>query len=86
MTDLQKSPWPGWETVRLIGRGSFGIVYEIRRELVNGTTESAAMKVITIPQNQADILEMYGEGYDDAAVIIGLKVIRLKKCRKHGTF
>ena len=68
MTDLQKSPWPGWETVRLIGRGSFGTVYEIRRELVNGTTESAAMKVITIPQNQADISEMYGEGYDDESI------------------
>lgn len=24
--------------------------------------------------------------YADAAVIIGLKAIRLKKCRKHGTF
>ena len=68
MTDLQKSPWPGWETVRLIGRGSFGTVYEIRRELVDGTTESAAMKVITIPQNQADISEMYGEGYDDESI------------------
>lgn len=68
MTDLQKSPWPGWETVRLIGRGSFGTVYELRRELVDGTTESAAMKVITIPQNQADISEMYGEGYDDESI------------------
>ena len=68
MTDLQKSPWPGWETVQMIGRGSFGTVYEIRRELVNGTTESAAMKVITIPQNQADISEMYGEGYDDESI------------------
>ena len=68
MTDLQKSPWSGWETVRLIGRGSFGTVYELRRELVDGTTESAAMKVITIPQNQADISEMYGEGYDDESI------------------
>ena len=68
MTDLQKSPWPEWETVQLIGRGSFGVVYEIRRELVDGTTESAAMKVITIPQNQEDISEMYGEGYDDESI------------------
>ena len=22
--------WPGWETVRVIGRGSIGTVYEIR--------------------------------------------------------
>lgn len=25
--------WPGWETVRLIGRGSFGAVYEIERKV-----------------------------------------------------
>ena len=25
--------WPGWETVKLIGRGSFGAVYEIKRIL-----------------------------------------------------
>ena len=26
--------WPGWETVRLIGRGSFGAVYEIERDML----------------------------------------------------
>ena len=25
--------WPGWETVRLIGRGNFGAVYEIERDV-----------------------------------------------------
>ena len=68
MEELRKAPWPGWETVQLIGRGSFGAVYEIQRELVDGTTESAAMKVITIPQNPEDISEMYGEGYDDESI------------------
>lgn len=29
----EKNLWPGWETVRLIGRGSFGAVYEIEREV-----------------------------------------------------
>ena len=28
-----KAVWPGWETVRLIGRGSFGAVYEIERRI-----------------------------------------------------
>ena len=32
--------WPGWETVRLIGRGSFGEVYEIQRD-VFGDVEKA---------------------------------------------
>ena len=68
MAELRKSPWPGWVTVQLIGRGSFGAVYEIRRELVDGTVEAAAMKVITIPQNPEDISEMYGEGYDSESI------------------
>ena len=31
MIDTQKISWPGWETVKLIGKGSFGTVYEIPR-------------------------------------------------------
>ena len=51
--------WPGWETVRLIGRGSFGAVYEIERDML-GEKEKAALKVITIPQSSSDIDELYG--------------------------
>ena len=59
--------WPGWETVRLIGRGSFGAVYEIERDIL-GEKEKAALKVITIPQSSSDIDELYGEGYDDESI------------------
>ena len=59
--------WPEWETVGLIGRGSFGAVYEIQRD-VFGDIEKAALKVITIPQNISDIDEMYGEGYDNESI------------------
>ena len=59
--------WPGWETVRLIGRGSFGAVYEIQRDVL-GDIEKAALKVISIPQNASDIDEMYSDGYDDASI------------------
>lgn len=68
MRDLQKAPWPGWNTIRLIGQGSFGTVYEIQRELVDGTVETAAMKVLTIPQNPSDVTEMYSEGYDEESI------------------
>jgi len=68
MSDLHKAPWSEWETVRLIGRGSFGTVYEIQRKLVDEDTESAALKVITIPQNPGDVEEMYSEGYDDESI------------------
>ena len=59
--------WPGWETVRLIGRGSFGAVYEIERDML-GEKEKAALKVITIPQNDSDISEMLSDGYDDESI------------------
>ena len=59
--------WPGWETVRLIGRGSFGAVYEIERT-VFGRPEKAAVKRITIPQNNSDIDELYDSGFDEQSV------------------
>ena len=40
---------PGWETVRKIGSGSFGAVYEIARTLPNGKTEKAALKAPRVP-------------------------------------
>ena len=62
-----KAVWPGWETVRLIGRGSFGAVYEIQRD-VFGETEKAALKMISIPQSDSDISEMRSDGYDDESI------------------
>ena len=64
--------WPGWETVCLIGRGSFGAVYEIERD-VFGHKEKAALKVITIPQSDSDIEELYDSGYDEASVTATFK-------------
>ena len=63
----QQATWPGWETVRLIGRGSFGTVYEIQRNVFDDV-EKAALKVISIPQNASDIDEMYSDGYDDESI------------------
>lgn len=62
-----KSPWSEWEVNRLIGRGSFGTVYEIQRD-VFGDIDKAALKVISIPQNASDIDEMYSDGYDDESI------------------
>lgn len=69
MTDEQKMKWPGWETVKLIGRGNFGTVYEIERNIF-GDLEKAALKVISIPQNQSNIDDMYGNGHDDESITI----------------
>lgn len=59
--------YPGWKTVRKIGEGSFGAVYEIERDLF-GKTEKAALKVISIPQNDSDIEDLYNSGYDKNSV------------------
>lgn len=59
--------WPGWETVRILGRGSYGAVYEIQRD-VFGELEKAALKVISIPQNQSEVDELYRDGYDDESI------------------
>jgi serine/threonine-protein kinase len=55
--------WPGWQCVRQLGSGAFGKVYEIRREEF-GKEYTAALKVIEIPQNEADITSAYGDGMD----------------------
>ena len=68
MTSTDKTAtWPGWETVRLIGRGSFGAVYEIERDNY-GHMEKAALKVISIPQSASDIDDLVSDGYDEESI------------------
>ena len=68
MTDnIQNISWPGWEVVKVIGRGSFGTVYEIQRDIF-GDLEKAALKVISIPQDDSDIEEMYSDGLDEESI------------------
>ena len=69
---LNHIPWPGWEVVRKIGAGSFGTVYEIRHDLINGE-ERAALKVISIPQNEGEIKSMRAEGQDAASITQTIK-------------
>ncbi len=63
-----KAVWPGWKTVKIIGEGSFGAVYEIERELVSGEIEKAALKVISIPQDKKDIEELRTNGLDEESI------------------
>lgn len=55
---------PGWEVVRKIGNGSFGDVYEIQRNIY-GLSETAALKVIGIPQNGDEIDDLRAQGHTD---------------------
>lgn len=50
ITALIQGKWPGWEVVRLIGKGSYGTVYEINDNGASGKLNMAALKVISIPE------------------------------------
>lgn len=64
---VEKVEWPGWEIVGVIGKGAYGAVYEIQRD-VFGTTEKAALKVISIPKDESEIEELVAEGYDNNSI------------------
>ena len=63
----QEVSWPGWDVIERIGRGSFGSVYKIQRNIL-GNIENAALKVISIPQNPSEAEELRLMGYDDASI------------------
>lgn len=56
----QKINYPGWEIVREIGTGSYGKVYEIKKENSFVETENSALKVISIPPQNLDV-QSYSE-------------------------
>ena len=56
-------PWSGWETVRRLGVGGYGAVFEIERD-VFGQTEKAALKVLSIPNDPNEIHELREDGYN----------------------
>ena len=49
---------PGWETVRCIGTGSSGKVYELKKNDKYGGDFRSALKVISIPSSQQEYDEM----------------------------
>lgn len=64
--DILSSVWPEWQVVRQIGRGSFGVVYEVVRR--DYSVEShAAVKVISTPQNKSELDSLRAEGLSEEA-------------------
>ncbi len=55
--------WPEWQIAEQIGEGSFGKVYKAVRE-EHSMTAYAAIKVISIPQSDAEISSLRSEGLD----------------------
>ena len=79
--------WPGWECVRQLGAGSFGKVYEIQK-VENGKIYKSALKVMTIPQNDADIENMRQAFAKRRDLIYSLvsKIDGIKCLRPQGAF
>ena len=56
-----------WKITELLGEGSFGRVFEIEREDF-GEIYKAALKVITVPQNESEVKNIMASGMDHANV------------------
>ena len=56
--------WSGWVIKELVGEGSYGKVYRIERDEFGHVYESA-LKVMTIPQSQAELKTVINEGMDE---------------------
>lgn len=56
-----KKVWPKWEIIKTIGEGSFGKVFEIKRNEY-GIEEHSALKIISIPQSDSEIQSLRNDG------------------------
>lgn len=64
-------PWSEWKVERLLGRGSFGEVYQVVRDEF-GTSMRAAIKVIRIPMDDTELEELEDSGISARSYLNGL--------------
>ena len=67
MQELVGKLWPGYKVDKVIGEGSFGKVYQIRREEF-GYVYINALKIISIPNSSAELYTAINDGMDEASV------------------
>ncbi|MBE6613356.1 MAG: serine/threonine protein kinase, partial [Ruminococcaceae bacterium] len=56
--------WPEWQIEKQIGKGAFGCVYRAVKQ-VQSITSYAAIKIISIPQDQSELETLRSEGISD---------------------
>ena len=56
--------WPEWRLEKLIGKGSYGYVYQAVREEL-GITTRTAVKVIPVPQDSSETESLRLEGMSE---------------------
>ena len=59
--DVISSVWPEWHVVRRISRGPYGVVYEAVR-MDHSAESHAAVKVVSIPQDEAEVESLRSSG------------------------
>ena len=59
--------WPEWQLVKELGKGSFGVVYEAVRT-DSSFRSRAAIKVISIPNDEAELSSLRAEGLDNIGI------------------
>ncbi len=72
--EMPKSAWPEWRLVKQLGRGSFATVYEAVRTDYN-VESRAAVKIISIPQDDMDLDSLRTEGMSPESAKIYYKGI-----------
>lgn len=55
--------WPEWKLEKRIGKGSYGVVYKATRN-DNGIESNAAIKIISIPADSAEVETLRADGLD----------------------
>ena len=65
--DISQVRYEPWRVVRQLGKGSYGSVFEIQREEF-GELYTAALKVISIPQSDEDIIANRADGMTDKSM------------------
>ena len=60
--------WAGWKITHFIGEGSFGKVYKMIRKDRFGHSYEAALKVIDIPQSQAELRSIRYDGIEEKSI------------------
>jgi len=60
--------WGSWYVDSLLGEGSYGRVYKVRKKEFGRKTFYSAVKIITIPQSEADLRSIQSEGLDKASL------------------
>lgn len=65
--DKIQEQWPEWQTVELVGKGTFGSVYKAKKE-VYGNISYAAIKVIEIPKEPREIRDLQQSDMDESSI------------------